>query len=134
MEARSHQALVTDTQLWFMEGASIYSEATMVITVLMTSIAIAFRRALGSSSSLSTQSKVLVLGTHIRVLSMKITCTSLVATMDTIVMICISTTSRQTCGRRSDATACGQRVGIEPQQPCLTIRCIFLVAMMVQDS
>ena len=49
---------------------------------------------------------------------------------DTTATIFTNTTSRQTCGRRSAATACGPKADIEHQPPFWKTRCIFSVDMM----
>ena len=131
MEAQSLRALAIATLPWYMAVASTSSAATMATIVLMTSTGTTFSHKTGSNLIQPTQSRALVHVTRTRVSFTRIICTYLAAMMATIATICISTTSKLTCGMRFAKMASGQSLAIELQLPCLITKCIYLEVMTV---
>ena len=97
-------------------------------------IASVFRAVLGIWWNHSTQKLDQAHVIHTLPSSMKITCTSLAATMVTIETTFTNTTSQQTRGRKSEETGCGLNQDTEPLQPSLITECTYSEDMMEQDS
>ena len=134
MEAQSHRALAIATLPWYMAVVSTSSAATTATIVSMTSTGTTFSHKTGSSLIQPTQSRALVHVTRTQVSFTRIICTYLVAMMATIATICISTTSKLTCGMRFAKMASGQSLAIELQLLCLITKCIYLEVMTALAS